>query len=277
MVTKSRWKPFASFSLLSEFSPPIGQEYWHCDMKRGFGRVRKKEPAIAEILNQDTTSQRIGLLSQQCVYEFHQEPKLLDGIDGARQIAATLQLEHEQTVVRERVLQVIANYQRQPILHGRNIHILNRGDEGIPNPLGVGVGGRILFNLYAAIDCIFIESDRTIHILDLKTGRADFDLRQGYIYLLFARYRYPNQNVVASFYNLESCKWSEPISASSSQLDAIESNLARIAQKHELEKKQYRENSAEFAQIFPANPNQERCQHCQFNSVCTFSPREVSA
>jgi hypothetical protein len=276
MVTRSGWKPFASFSLLSEFSSAIGQEYWHCDMKRGFQRVRKKEPAIAAILNQDTTSQRIGLLSQQGVYEFHRNTQLLDSLDGVEQVAAILQLEQELPVVRDRVLRVLASYQRQPILHGKNIHTLNRGNEGIPSPLEMRAGG-VLFNLYAAIDCIFLESDGTLHILDLKTGKADFDLRQGYIYLLVARYRYPNRNAVASFYNLESCKWSEAISATSSQLDAIQANLARIAQKHEFEKKQYRENSAKFAQIFPANPDQKRCQHCQFHSVCTFSPKEVSA
>lgn len=276
MAIRSGWKPFASFSLLSEFSPAVGQEYWHCDMKRGFQRVRKKEPTIAEILAQDTTSQRIGLLAQQGVYEFHQNPKLLDSLDGARQVAETLQLEHELPSVRDRVLQTLANYQRQPILRGKKIHTLSRGDEGIPSPIEIQVG-ETLFNLYAAIDCIFVESDGSLHILDFKTGKADFDLRQGYIYLLVARHHFPQQKAVASFYNLESCKWSEPISATSPQLDAIQANLARIAQKHELEKKQYRANPDEFAQIFPANPDGKRCHHCQFQPICFFAPKEVFA
>jgi hypothetical protein len=61
------YKPFVSFALLSECVPAISQEYWHCDMKRGFKRVRQREPEIAAFLAQDTTVQRIGLLAQRAV------------------------------------------------------------------------------------------------------------------------------------------------------------------------------------------------------------------
>lgn len=276
MVGRSRWLPFSSFSLLSEFVPAVGQEYWHCDMKRGFQRVRKKESAIAAILNQDTTVQRIGLLAQQGVYEFHQDAGLFDDVDGVEQVARTLKLENESLVVRERVLKVLDNYHDYPILRGKKILKLSRGDEGIPTPLEVKAGN-FYFKLFAAIDCLFLEQDSTLHILDFKTGKSDFDLRQGYVYLLIASYLYPNQRAVASFYNLESCKWSEPIAASPLQLNAIQSNLARIAQKHEYQTQQYRKNSAEFEQIFPPNPDQRRCKHCQFHSICNFSAQEVSA
>jgi hypothetical protein len=268
--------PFASFSLMSEFIPAVGQEYWHCDMKRGFQRVRKKEPAIAAILNRDTTVQRIGLLAQQGVYEFYQDDRLLDRVDGVDQVAHTLKLKSESLVVRERVLQVLDNYYDYPVLRGKKILKLSRGDEGIPSPLEVQADN-LLFKLFAAIDCLFFEEDGTLHILDFKTGKSDFDLRQGYVYLLMARYLYPNQKSVASFYNLESCKWSEPITASPLQLNAIQSTLARIAQKHNAQTQKYRKNSTEFEQIFPPNPDQRRCQHCQFHSVCNFSAWEVSA
>lgn len=276
MVIKSRWLPFASFSLLSEFVPAVGQEYWHCDMKRGFQRVRKKEPAIAAILNQDTTVQRIGLLAQQGVYEFHQDDQLLDDVNCVGRVARALKLEDESLVVRERVLHVLDNYYNYPVLQGKKILKLSRGDEGIPTALEVQADN-LSFKLFAAIDCLFLEEDGTLHILDFKTGKSDFDLRQGYVYLLMARYLYPNQEAVASFYNLESCKWSEPITASLLQLNTIQSNLARIAQKHDTQTQQYRKNSTEFEQIFPPNPDQRRCKHCQFHSICNFSAWEVSA
>jgi len=44
----------------------------------------------------------------------------------------------------------------------------------------------------------FTEPDRTLHILDFKTGKSAFDQRQALVYLLA---RYTKQQ--ASFYNLE--------------------------------------------------------------------------
>jgi PD-(D/E)XK nuclease superfamily len=277
MGFNNRWMPFASFSLMSEFTPAVGQEYWHCDMKRGFQRVRKKEPAISAILNQDTTVQRIGLLAQQGVYEFHHKNNwLLNDVDGMDKVARILKLEQEPLVVQERVLKTLDNYYNQPVLRGKKILKLSRGDEGIPTPLEVQAD-HLSFKLFAAIDCLFLEEDGTLHILDFKTGRSDFDLRQGYVYLLIASYLYPNQRAVASFYNLESCKWSELITASPLQLNAIQSNLGRIAQKHDTQTQQYRKNPAEFERVFPPNPDQGRCRRCQFHSVCNFSAWEVSA
>ena len=116
IVAKPRWIPPASFSILSEFIPAVGQEYWHCDMKRGFKRARKKEPAIAALLGQDTPVQRIGRLAQKGVYEFHQDHRLLEAPDGVAQVAQILQLDQELPVVKERIWQVLDNYHKQPIL-----------------------------------------------------------------------------------------------------------------------------------------------------------------
>jgi CRISPR/Cas system-associated exonuclease Cas4 (RecB family) len=269
-MLKSRWIPFISFSLLSAFTPAIGQEYWHCDMKRGFQRARKKEPAIAEIVSRDTTTQKIGLLAQRGVFEFHQNPQLLQNTDGIEAVALTLGLEKEDQVVRERVWQILTSYYKQPILQGKKIRQLYRGDEKFADPIEIKEGN-FFFKLFAAVDCSFYEPDGTLHILDFKTGQSDFDVRQGYIYLLLAQYLYPKEKVVASFYNLESCKSSETISASSSQLNAIQLNLAKIAKKHDIQMKQYRDRSIKFDDLFPPNPSEARCQHCQFHTVCQFS------
>jgi len=276
MVIQTKWMPFASFSLLAEFEPAVGQEYWHCDMKRGFKRIRKKEPLVTALLAQDTTPQRIGLLAQQGVYEFHQHEQWLDRVNGVELIATLLQLNQELPAVRDKVLQILKSYHDKPVLRGKNSLKLNRGDEGIPSPIEL-YRNKFIFKLFAAIDCIFLEANGTLHILDLKTGKADFDPRQGYIYLLAARNLYPKQKAIASFYNMESCEWSDSITATEIQLDAIQSQLARFAQKHELEKQRYRQNSAVFAELFPPNSDPMRCQHCQFHPICAFSTCEVSA
>lgn len=276
MVTKSRWIPFASFSLLSEFVSAVGQERWHCDMKRGFNRARKKEPEIAAILSKDTSIQRVGHLAQQGVYEFHQDNQLLNEIKGVEQVAQILQLDQELPIVKERIWSILANYYKQPILQNKKILNLNRGDEGFPTPLEIETTD-LPFNLFAAIDCMFLEPDGTLHILDFKTGKPNFDIRQGYVYLLMASYLYPNQKAVASFYNLDTCQWSEKIVATSIQLQVIKSKLDQIAKKHDFQIQQYRRNHDGFAQIFPPNPDHSRCKYCQFNSICEFSIGEVSA
>ncbi|MBD1842454.1 PD-(D/E)XK nuclease family protein [Cyanobacteria bacterium FACHB-63] len=272
------YKPFVSFALLSECVPAIAQEYWHCDMKRGFKRVRQREPEVAALLAQDTTVQRIGLLAQRAVYEFHHHPSALTQSDGVQTIASILNLQAEPSLVRERVQQILMNYQRSPILSGKEIVQLSRGDEGIPDAIEFA-GQSAEFRLYAAIDCIFREPDGTLHILDFKTGKTDFDLRQAYVYLVALRKLYFNQRAVASFYNLETCYWSEPISATSAQLNAIQSNLERIAQQHDQERQHYRQDPGKFEQIFPPNSDLKRCQYCQFESLCNFSAvaSEVSA
>lgn len=269
------WRPFASYNLWLQFAPPIGQERWHCDMKRGFTKARSREPLVAALLATDTTPQRIGLLAQRGVYEFHQDPLMLYRSDAVTKVAEILQLNQESAVVQERVIFILKNYHSNPILFGKNIIKLSRGDEGFPEPILIEQGN-YQFNLFAAIDCIFKEQDGTLHILDFKTGQTDFDRRQAYVYLLAASFLYPTQPVVASFYNLENQKWSDPITATASHLNAFQIEMAQISQQHQKDLQRYRHSPSEFKRIFPPNPG-INCQYCPFNSICSFSELEVSA
>lgn len=265
---------FASYNLWSQFQPPVGQEHFHCDMKRGFARVRKKEPEVAALL-QDNTSQRIGLVAQKGVYEFHKHPQMLSRENAVEQVVEILQLNQESVEIQQRVIFILKNYHQHPFLLGKKIIKLSRGDEGIPEPIIIQQGND-KFNFYAAIDCIFQESDDTLHILDFKTGKSDIDRRQAYLYLLAASYLYPQQKAVASFYNLETCEHSEPISADGDTLEAFAIEMEIIAKKHQEEKKLYNYHRVEFSQVFPPNPGIS-CRYCSFQSICKFSVSEVSA
>jgi len=269
------WLPYVSFNIWSQCVPAAGQEHWHCDMKRGFARARKQEPLVKALLEQDTTPQHIGLLAQSGVWEFHQDIHLLHQSDVVEDVAQRLKLSQEPLEVQQRVIQILNNYYKNPILAGKPIIKLSRGDEGIPPPIQI-LHGNYSFNLFAAIDCIFRETDGCLHILDFKTGKSDFDRRQAFVYLLAASYLYPDQKAVASFYNLESSKWSDPITATDVQLNAIQAKLVEIAQNHQKELHRYKNNPSEFAQIFPANPG-FNCRSCQFRSICQFCISEVSA
>jgi hypothetical protein len=238
-------------------------------MKRGFLKARAKEPEIAPLIRQETTYQKIGLLAQQGIYEFHQDADRLTGNDGVRQVAAILGLEHRSQEVRDRVTQVLVNYQASPILLGKTILTLSRGDEGFPEPILLRSGNREC-NLFAAIDCIVVEPGDTLHIIDFKTGKSQFDRRQAYVYLLAAQHLYPNQEAIASFHNLESQTWSNPIRASAVQLQALEIDLFQFAQQHQDDLQRYRRKSASFEEIFPPHPGYQ-CQTCQFQSVCQFA------
>jgi len=269
------WQPFASYNLWLLFSPPIGQESSHCDMKRGFYKARHHEPAVAALAKTDTIPQRIGLLAQRGVYEFHQDPLILYCEDAVTKVTKILQLNQELETVQERVIYILKSYCSNPILFGKNIIKLNRGDEGFPIPLLIKQNN-YEFNLFAAIDCIFEEENGTLHILDFKTGHTDFDKRQAYVYLLTASLLYPNRNSVVSFYNLESQKWCEPLSATASQMNAIQIELARISEKHQADLQLYRCFPGKFKQIFPPNPGIS-CKRCPFNSICDFSNTKVGA
>ncbi|MFQ4147040.1 PD-(D/E)XK nuclease family protein [Chlorogloeopsis sp. ULAP02] len=268
------WRPYVSFNIWSQFVPAVGKEYWHCDMKRGFTRARKNEPLVKLLLEQDTIPQKIGLLSQKGIYEFHQNIQLLCQSNGVEIVAEKLKLTQESIEIQQRVLKILENYYQTPILLGKTIIQLCRGDEGIPEPILIQQGN-YFFNLFAAIDCIFIDNGK-LHILDLKTGRSDCDRRQAFVYLLAATYLYPQQKAVASFYNLETGKWSELITATDPQLKAIQGKLVQIAQEHQKELHRYKKNPCEFADIFPANPGIP-CRHCQFTSICQFYQVEVPA
>ncbi|MEM7726910.1 MAG: PD-(D/E)XK nuclease family protein [Cyanobacteria bacterium P01_A01_bin.45] len=265
---------FVSYNLLSLHSPPVGLEYLHCDMKRGFFKARKREPLVAPLLDQDNIHQRIGLLAQKGVYEFHQDSSIGEQKDPLNQLLMILKLNQELDLVQERVIQILSNYLENPILLGRKIIKLNRGDEDFPEPIVIKQGD-YLFNLYAAIDCIFAEEDGTLHILDFKTGKTDFDRRQAYIYLLATKYLYPEDKAVASFYNLENGKQSEVITATPETLESFQIRVSRIAKQHQKDLQRYRNSFSDFRRIYPPNPG-VGCRFCPFKSICKFAIKEVS-
>ena len=171
--------------------------------------------------------------------------------------------------VQKRVRQILQNYQHMPLLLNKRILLLTRGDEGFPKPILIQQTD-YRFRVYAAMDCIFTESNGIIHILDFKTGKSSFDRRQALVYLLAARYLYPGYEAIASFYNLESCHQSDIIKVTKHELDEVECELAQIAKKHQQDLRKYQREDKNFSSIFPPNPGYH-CRHCPFNSICEFS------
>ena len=265
----SRRRPFASYNLWSLFSPAVGYESFHCTMKRGFFKARNKEPEVSALMKQDTVAQRIGHLSQHGIYEFHRNKSFLTSVKGTQAVADLLKLDQEAIEVRERVLQILNNYQNHPIASDKEILQLLRGDERWPDPILLSQS-RYQFNLYAAFDCVLREPDGTIHILDFKTGTSKFDRRQAYVYLLAAQQVYPNQKAVASFYNVESGECSPLITATEPQLEAVKIELMRISQQHQQDLKFYRRRPQDFSYIFSPAAGRA-CNFCLFSSICSFS------
>lgn len=260
---------YVSYSIWSQTSPAIGKEYWHCDRKRGYSRARKQEPKIKELATIDNTPQKIGHLSQRAVYEFHQNINLLSQSNGVAKVAEILQLDNESSEVQAKVNLVINNYYKNPILLNKNILQLSRGNELNPEPIEIQYGN-LTFGLYAAFDCVLLEPDKTIHIIDFKTGKSDFDLRQGYVYLVAAQNLYPQQKAIASFYNLETQVRSETISLSSIAIESVCTELFLVAQKLQKDLRKYKNDPQIFDRIFPANPGSS-CQYCNFNSICEYA------
>ncbi len=260
---------YASYSIWSQISPPIGKEHWHCDRKRGYLRAKKKEPLIKNLVTIDNTAQRIGILAQRGVYEFHQNIQLLSDADGVEKVTQILNLSQELPEVRERIELILHNYFQKPILLDSNIKELSRGDESWPEPIPIKYGSQT-FDLFAAFDCILLEPDNTIHILDFKTGKSNFDLRQAYVYLVAAKHLYPDRQAIASFYNLETQVASEPITLSAEAIESICIELSLIAQKLHQDLRRYKRNPELFERIFPANPGFP-CQYCVFDSVCEYT------
>ncbi|MBD2199746.1 MULTISPECIES: PD-(D/E)XK nuclease family protein [Calothrix] len=262
-------RPFASYHLWSLVAPATGQERWHCQMRRGFVKARQHEPQVKALLGKATPPQRIGILAQKGVYEFHHHRHLLKQSDGVDQVAKLLQLSHTDREVQQRVRQILQKYHNAPLLLNKNILQLTPGDEGFPKPILIDQDD-YCFRLYAAMDCVFIDSDRTLHILDFKTGKAAFDQRQALVYLLAARYLYPGREAVASFYNLELCKKSELIRINHHELASLEFELAHIAQQHQRDLQKYHQETGDFSKIFPPNPG-SHCRFCPFRTICDFA------
>ena len=262
-------QPFASYHLWSLIAPASGQERWHCQMRRGFVKARQHDPLVKALLKTATAPQRIGLLAQKGVYEFHHNRHLLNSSDGVEKVAQLLKLNYSSDEVQQRVLQILKKYHEEPLLLGKRIIQLTRGDEGFPKPILIE-RENYSFRLYATMDCVFSDSSDTLHILDFKTGKSAFDKRQALVYLLAARYLYPQYQAVASFYNLEFSKKSELISITKSELESLEFDLASIAQKHQRDLQRYQLTNNSFSKIFPPNPGYH-CRFCPFNSICDFS------
>jgi hypothetical protein len=238
-------------------------------MRRGFIKARQHEPQVKAPLAKATPPQRIGILAQKGVYEFHHHLHWLTQVDGVEKVARLLGLSTAHETVKYRVLQILRKYQNAPLLLGKRILELTSGDEGFPKPIVIEKPN-YGFRLYATMDCIFIESDSTLHILDFKTGKSAFDNRQALVYLLAAGYLYPDKSAVASFYNLEICQKSELITISNNEFTDLESQLANIAHQHQEDLQQYEAENSKFSRIFPPNPG-NHCRFCAFSSICEFA------
>ncbi|WP_310487172.1 PD-(D/E)XK nuclease family protein [Chamaesiphon sp. VAR_69_metabat_338] len=271
---------FASYYLWSQFEPALGWEDTHCQMQRGWRSTLGAKPleSISSPLAA-TIWQKVGKLAQQGVSEFHRDPLLLKHPRGSERVADRLYLYYELAAVRDRVLPILRQYQAQPWLLEQEILLLNRGDEPLPPPIEIRVGD-YSFELFAAFDCVVREvvpmaesttaqRDR-IHIIDFKTGLADFDRRQADVYLLAGSYLYPDCEIVASFYNLETLTSSELITATPARLAQIAQKLAQIAQLHQQQLQEYRRDPDCFDRLFPPHPG-THCRACSFNYRCGYA------
>lgn len=192
------WNPhYASYNLWLQFAQPVGQEHRHCEMKRGYMKARKKEEHIAKLISQDNVPQRIGILAQKGVYEFHQNPELLTRTDGVQKISVIIELNKEEDTVQEKVALILNGYCARPLLLEKKITQLNSGEEGYPEPILIQQGN-YQFKLFASMDCVLTESDGTIHIVDFKTGESKFDKRQIYIAILKVM-RYSSNNECTNY------------------------------------------------------------------------------
>ncbi len=272
---------FASYYLWSQFEPALGWEDTHCQMQRGWRSTlgAKQSESIATSPVAASIWQKVGKLAQQGVYEFHQDPLLLKHPRGCERVADRLYLYYELAAVRDRVMQILRQYQAQPWLLGQEILLLNRGDEPLPAPIDIRVGDDT-FQLFTAFDCVVrsvvkvpgsATTDRAqIQIVDFKTGLADFDRRQADVYLLAGSYLYPEYEVVASFYNLETMTSSELITATPERLTEIAQKLAQIAQLHQQQLREYQLDPDCFDLLFPAHPG-THCRACSFNYRCGYA------
>jgi hypothetical protein len=268
------WRHYASYSIWSQISPSVGAEHLHCDRKRGYSRAKKKESEVKNLVSLDNTPQRIGNLAQRGIYEFHQNIKLLSKPNGVEKVAQILKLSQQSSAIVKRVSSILTKYYQKPILLGRNLMQLARGNESIPEAIPIQYGN-FAFSLYAAFDCVLLEADNTIHILDFKTGKSNFDLRQAYVYLVAAKSLYPNQKAIASFYNLETQVASEPLNPTPEAVESVCIELSLMAKKLQQDLRIYNNNPDLFDRIFPANPGLP-CKYCVFTSVCEYAAFSVN-
>jgi PD-(D/E)XK nuclease superfamily len=240
-------------------------------MQRGFRWTQAKSSSPTEqgLLVQETIWQKVGKLAQQSVYEFHQNPLWLKHPRGCERVADRIYLYYEIAVVRDRVMKIIQQYQASPFLFGRDIIVLNRGDEPLPQPIEIQVDN-YSFQLFAAFDCIVQSPDLQLQIIDFKTGGANPDLRQAEVYLLACSYLFPDRNVGAYFYNLETMTSSELITTNVAKLTETAAKLAQIAKLHQQQLRDYQLDPTCFDRLFPAHPG-SHCRYCPFNYRCDYA------
>ncbi len=263
------YRPFVSYSLLSATIPQSGKAKLHCHLKRGFNRARKKDLEVEPLLSVDNSHQRIGKLSQRIVYEFFHHPELLNDPQGIVIMASYFNLAWEFPDSHRRLIKIIENYYHYPFLKDKEVITLLKGDEDLPKGIPLEFGN-YQFQLVAQFDCVCLEQDQTIHIVDFKTGKGDFDRRQGYIYLLAASYLYPDRPAICSFYNLETRVQSPPLTATPEILNSYLEELAKVSQRNEQELAEFRRDSTLFLSLYPPNPG-VACKNCNFASICDFS------
>ena len=63
---------------------------------------------------------------------------------------------------------------------------------------------------------------------------------------------------------------SDLITINNNELASLESELATVANRHQLDLQKYQARSSNFSQIFPPNPG-NHCRYCPFNSICEFA------
>lgn len=262
----------------SQFQPAVGLERFHCDMKRGFYRARKKEPKVAERLDRESEAIRIGHWVQKGIYVFVKQPKFLESDRYFKVLLKKLVyrpdenskicISQESLPVRFRVAKILQKYRQNPILHRHKIVELSSGEEGFPPAIPIQQGN-FRFNLFAAFDGL-IEIGETLCVLDLKTGKSPFDTRQAYVYLLALSKKYPDRKIAAFFHNVEQQITSELITATPQQLQAIQWRLVELAKLHQQQLREFKQNRDRFAEIYPPNPG-KACRGCQFNDICKYS------
>jgi PD-(D/E)XK nuclease superfamily len=256
----------SSYSLWSSFEPAAGMEQFHCHRKRGYFKVRNKEPEVAPFLQLDNLSQSIGKLAQAGVWHLH---NLGNRTWSRGEVAGVLhKMNLPKGEVGERVEKLIYRYAASPWLRDKRLHTLNRGDEKYSPPTSVR-SGQVCFNLYAAFDCLVEEPSGRLTVVDFKTGRSKPDRRQALVYLV-ALTQMKKQAEAAVFLNLETGDVSNPIRATKNELEAVRIQLGRIANKHKQQVEECLAYPEKFDEIYPANPG-KACRSCPFAPICQYS------
>jgi PD-(D/E)XK nuclease superfamily len=262
-----------SYKLLSLVSPTPGKARWHCHLKRGFYVAKKQDIEVKECTRRDLPAQRIGILAQRGVYEFWKNSQYLEDRAGVDWAIERLQLTNELPEVYEQVTKILQLYHERPFLKDKDVITCESGVDYDPHKFKIE-HGNAQFALSAQIDCSYLESDGTFHIVDFKTGTSSiesFDPRQLYIYLLAASYLRPDRAAIASFYHIGTGEQSKIFFATPEILEAYRIELFNVMRRLEKEKEIYHNFPDMFLDIYPPNPALNICKYCNYQSVCKFA------